>query len=261
MNFRMLTTGYCLADESHVLSGGRRGHQIQCPARVGLFEHPKGRVLFDTGYSATHLFAAAARFPYKLYLRATPVFTSPQKSVAAQLTGELDQVIVSHFHADHISGLKDFPTARFICSAEGYRDVRDRRGWRALHRAFLPELLPSDFEARATLLGEFTGPELPPFGPTHDLFGDGLLRLVRLPGHARGQLGLLAQTDTGPVFLVADAAYTRQSIRESRPPHPITNLFADDGKAVRQTLAQLHAFSQAHPGVRLYPTHCAEPDS
>ena len=261
MTFRLLSTGYCLADESHVLQGGRRGHQIHCPARVGLFEHPQGRVLFDTGYAAAHLFAAAARFPYSLYLRATPVFTSPEESIAAQLTSDVDEVIVSHFHADHISGLKDFPRARFVCTAEGYVDVKTRRGGRALHRAFLPELLPPDFEARTTLLGEFTGPELAPFGPTHDLFGDGLLRLVRLPGHAHGQLGLLAQTDTGAVFLVADAAYTRRSIHENRPPHPITNLFADDARAVRHTLGLLHAFSLANPEVRLYPTHDAEPDS
>lgn len=263
MRFEMLTTGYCLADESHILRGGRRGVSVHCPARAALFEHPQGRILFDTGYAATHLFAAASRFPYKLYLRATPVFTSPEESLAAQLdpnTITIDTIIVSHFHADHIAGLKDFPHARFIASAEGLREVQGRRGFGALKRAFLPELLPTDFAERATLLERFTGPELAPFGPTHDLFGDGLLRLVHLPGHARGQLGLFAQTSTGTVFLVADAAYCRQAIRENRPPHPITNLFTDNGSAVRETLAKLHTFAAAHPEVLLYPTHCTETD-
>ncbi|WP_395090828.1 MBL fold metallo-hydrolase [Armatimonas sp.] len=266
MTFKMLTTGYCLADESHVLRGGRRGVSVQCPARAALFEHPQGRILFDTGYAATHLFAAASRFPYKLYLRATPVFTSPEESLMAQLSREgiapnaIHAIIVSHFHADHIAGLKDFPCAHFIASAEGLWEVQNRRGFGALKRAFLPELLPTDFAERATLLEYFTGPELAPFGPTHDLFGDGLLRLVRLPGHARGQLGLFAQTSRGTVFLVADAAYCRQAIRENRPPHPITNLFTDKGAAVCATLAKLHAFAAAHPEVLLYPTHCTETD-
>lgn len=264
MTFRMLTTGYCLADESHVLRGGRRGVSVQCPARVGVFEHAQGPVLFDTGYAALHLFAAAKNFPYGLYLRATPLFTTPEESLAAQLQREglrpeaVHTILISHFHADHIAGLKDFPSARFVTSAEGFDDVKDRRGWSALKRAFLPELLPADFTERVTLLGGFTGPELAPFGPTHDLFGDGLLRLVRLPGHARGQLGLLAQTDGGEIFLVADAAYSRQAIRENRPPHPITHLFTDDSRAGRETLSRLHAFSVAHPEIRIYPTHCRE---
>jgi len=260
MTHRLFRTGYCLADESHFLQGGQRGKQIRCPVRAWCFDHPRGRVLFDTGYAAAHLLAAGRRFPYSLYLRATPVVTTPEESVLAQLTEPVDTIVVSHFHADHISGLKDFPQARFFATAEGYADIQVRRGLSALRRAFLPALLPSNFAARATLLGAFTGPELAPFGPTHDLFGDGLLRLVRLPGHARGQLGLLAKTESGTLFLVADAAYSRQAIRENRPPHPVTGLFVDDPRAVRQTLRQLHEFAKAHPDVRLCPTHCGEED-
>ena len=264
MKFRSFATGYCLADESHVLRGGKKGTSVRCPARAYLFDHPQGRVLFDTGYAAHHLFAAAARFPYRLYLRATPVFTCPGDALSVQLSAEgvapetISRILVSHFHADHIAGLKDFPRARFVASAEGYEDVKNRRGPSALRRAFLPALLPEGFEERTELLGEFTGPDLPPFGPTHDLFGDDLLRLVRLPGHARGQLGLLAVTDDGPVFLVADAAYSRRAIREIRPPHAVTNLFVDDAAAVRETLAKLHAFASDHPQIRLFPTH--DPD-
>ena len=93
-----------------------------------------------------------------------------------------------------------------------------RRGLHALSRAFIPDLLPGDFSARARFLTSFEGPSLPALGPTNDLFGDGSLLLLRLPGHACGQLGLLAHTERGRILFAADGCWQRRSIRECRPP-------------------------------------------
>jgi glyoxylase-like metal-dependent hydrolase (beta-lactamase superfamily II) len=262
----ILDTGYCLASERHLIRGGRR-QSVRCHALVALLEHPAhGWLLWDTGY-APRIWDATARLPYRLYRRATPLRLDPDLALARQLShfglapGDIGHVVLSHFHADHLAGLRDFPQATLVAAREAFRDVTGRRGWSALRRAFLPDLLPGgDVAARAHLLPDpFTDEPLPHLGPTHDLFGDGALRLVRLPGHARGQLGLLAQTERrGPLFFVADACYLTRSIRENRPPHPATNLFADDGRAVRDTLARLHRFAQARPDVTFVPTHCPE---
>ncbi|MCB0186709.1 MAG: hypothetical protein KDE31_20725, partial [Caldilineaceae bacterium] len=92
---------------------------------------------------------------------------------------------------------------------------------------------------------------------SHDLFGDGALRLVDLPGHARGQMGLFAHTDRGDIFFLADGAWLTQSILENRPPSRFTDLIVDDPAAVRTTIANLYTFAQAQPQWRLVPTHCA----
>jgi len=139
-----------------------------------------------------------------------------------------------------------------------YDDIATRRGLRALRRGYIPALLPDDFRARATLLPAFSGPPLPALGPTHDLFGDRSLLLVALPGHARGQIGLLVQSERGRILLAADGSWLTRAIRERRPPHSITHLFVDDPRAVRTTIERLHAFSQACPDVRIVPTHCPE---
>ncbi|MGC4045645.1 MAG: MBL fold metallo-hydrolase [Armatimonas sp.] len=267
MTLQTLITGYCTAEESHFMQGGARGKQIRCPARVYVFTHPtQGVILFDTGY-APRVFTASEKFPYSLYRRATPIFTRPEEAAVTQLaalgisSSDVRHVIVSHFHADHISGLLDFPQAKFIATSAGFADISERHGFGALRRAFLPELLPSDFAERACLLTQFADDPLAELGPTYDLFGDGLLLAVPLPGHARGQIGLLARTSNqGAVLLVADAAYSQRAIRENRPPHPITALFADDYKAGTRTLAALHTFAQAHPNITLYPTHDPLPE-
>jgi glyoxylase-like metal-dependent hydrolase (beta-lactamase superfamily II) len=260
---RILNTGYCLASEHHLLRGGRR-QQIACHSLVALLRHPsEGWLLWDTGYSPRML-ELTQRWPASLYRRLTPLYLRPELAVARQMThfglapGDIRHILISHFHADHLCGLLDFPSASFIAARSAYEDIAERQGFTALRRAFLPALLPADFAARTTLLDAPTGDSLPGLGHTHDLFGDGTLRLVALPGHARGQLGLLARTERGEVLFAADSAWLSRSIYEQRPPGRITNLIVDDPRAVRTTIDHLHAFAQARPEVRIVPTHCPE---
>jgi glyoxylase-like metal-dependent hydrolase (beta-lactamase superfamily II) len=200
----------------------------------------------------------------RIYRWVTPLHVRPELAVVAQLprfgltADDVQQVVISHFHADHVAGLRDFPKAELFASKDGYEDVAARTGWRALQRAFVPVLLPDDFARRVVLLPAFEGAALDALGPTCDLFGDGSAVLVSLPGHARGQLGLLARTDRGPIFFVADTCWLSAGFRENRPPHWITHLFIDDVRAMRATLGYLHAFANTHPDVAILPSHCPE---
>ena len=77
-------------------------------------------------------------------------------------------------------------------------------------------------------------------------------------GLLEGQLGLLAQTERGPIFFVADSCWLSASYREDRPPHRVTHFFIDDAAAMRQTIGRLHRFAAAHADVALVPSHCPE---
>jgi len=167
-------------------------------------------------------------------------------------------VILSHFHADHIAGVRDFPEAQIIVQEAAYADIAGRHGLGAIRRAFLPALLPDDFLERARFISSFCDPSLPVLGPTHDIFGDGVLQLIDLPGHARGQMGLLARTPRGKVLFVGDGAWVTQAIQQNCPPHPCTHFVCDNVQQMRATLSRLHEFSLACPDVCLLPTHCPE---
>jgi len=245
------------------MRGGRR-QTIRCHSIVALLHHPKeGWVLWDTGY-APRMLEATESWPFSLYRLATPLRIRPELAVVNQLprfgleADDIHHVIISHFHADHIAGLRDFPRAGFVASRAAYEGIAARRGFNALRRAFIPEMMPGDFEERATLIDRFEDAPLPALGGTRDLFGDGSLRLMNLPGHARGQVGLLANTDRGQILFAADGAWLTESIRTARSPVWITNLIADDVTAVQTTLNCLRAFSLACPNVVIIPTHCPE---
>lgn len=259
----ILDTGHCLAHEHILIQGGER-RQVECHSIVALLGHPeRGWLLWDAGY-APHMLAATQHFPYSLYRLITPLRLRPELAAAQQMgrygltPADIGAIVVSHYHADHLAGLSDFPAARFLSLPEAYASVAGRRGLAALRKGFLPTLLPADFARRLTTLDAFTGPPLPELGPTCDLYGDESLRLVRLPGHARGQIGLLANTRRGRLFFVADSCWLERSIITQRPPARVADFIADDPAAVRRTIAHLHRFAAACPDVRIVPSHCPE---
>ncbi|PDW04567.1 MBL fold metallo-hydrolase [Candidatus Viridilinea mediisalina] len=264
LRLTLFDSGYCFVPEWQVLRGGRR-QRFACHALAALLEHPQyGLLLFDTGYAPRMLDATEA-WPFRLYRYMTPLYLRHELALVEQLQARgigpeaIRMLIISHFHADHVAGLRDFPQARIVAERAALYQALQLRGVAALRRGLVPALHPPDLAQRTICADNFpAGPELPHLGPSRDLFGDGSLLLVALPGHARGQLGALVQSNSGPVLLVADGAWTSRSIRELRPPSRLTNLLVDDRRAVATTLARLHAFAHNHPEVRIVPCHCPE---
>ncbi|MFQ3594097.1 MAG: MBL fold metallo-hydrolase [Gemmataceae bacterium] len=259
----LLDTGYCTAFEPIVIQCGR-WRQIECHSLVALLGHPRhGWMLWDAGYSP-RLWEATRAWPYRLYRWATPLHLRPELAVVAQLPRfgllpcDIRWVIVSHFHADHIAGLADFPQAEIIALREAVEGIAGLEGWQALSRAFLPSLLPSDFHRRLILLDPPQGASLGRLGASLDLFGDSSAVVFRLPGHARGQIGLLAHTDRGSYCFVADACWLSESVRTGRLPNRLTNLFVDDPLQLRHTLQAIRTAALEHPDWHWIPSHCPE---
>jgi nucleoside-diphosphate-sugar epimerase/glyoxylase-like metal-dependent hydrolase (beta-lactamase superfamily II) len=258
------TTGYTSGRLSQAEHGAPR-QPTRFHAMIGIVRHAQhGVTLFDTGY-ATRYYEAAARWPLRMYDRLLPVVTDDAHSALAVVQREgidpadVRRIIVSHFHIDHICGLHDFPQADIIATRDAWDAVRGRRGFSAMRRGFDPSLVPDGIQNRLYLLDNFHEPGIGPFERTHCLFGDGSVRLVELPGHAAGQIGLLLQTGVSErKLLVADAAWTRSTVKRGLPITPAFRLIADDTAAAKATLHKLTRFHKQYPDVEIVPTHCPD---
>ncbi len=264
----VMETGYCVHPE-HVVLRNWRPRRMQFPAMFTLLEHPtRGPILFDTGYGQGYL-DAKRQLTGRIYNAVTPVTTSADRFAAPQLQArgieprDVELIVASHFHADHVAGLADFPRARFVYLRSAWQDVARLKGLRALGKGFLPNLIPKDFEERSDPIEEhaFTelAPEFQPFRRGADLLGDGSLMAVPLPGHAVGQIGLFVRrAGPTPLLLAADACWTSRSFRESIMPSNITRLLFDSTGEYRQTLGLLTELHQRRPELEILPSHCTE---
>ena len=119
---------------------------------------------------------------------------SKPTTLAAQLEAvgvkpaEIKYVAVSHTHPDHIGNVALFPQAMLLVQKAEYE-------W------------PSPF-----------GPRFKPEHPVtklegdHDVFGDGSVTMVNLPGHTPGHHGLLVRLASGPVLLSGDTYHFAEQV-------------------------------------------------
>lgn len=247
---------------------GRMQH-IPFPALCGVIEHPvRGVILYDTGY-AQAFFDATSRYPAKLYRQLLPVTLPSEQQLAAQLKllgigpADVTTVLISHFHGDHIAGLGDFPHAQLIAlKGDVEHAVRlQRTPLRALFDGFLPSLLPNDFFSRLKLADTYRSCSLPawmaPFTQGFDLFDDGSVIALPLPGHSCGQMGiLLPETQRRPVFLAADSCWSIDAAMQGRLPAAPVALITQNWKRYAATFHAVGAIAGREPDICCLPSHC-----
>jgi len=264
----LLSAGSCSHPQAATLKGGSLC-PTDFPALVGLILHPQeGPLLFDTGYDPA-FFAATRPFPERLYRWATPVDLPPGAPASEQIArfglkpADIRGVVLSHFHGDHIAGLAAFPNAKLYCARAGLEEVRRAGRFGGVRRGLLAGLVPNDAEARARYFEDMPRRPLPsaftPFTDGADVLGDGSLLAVELPGHCTGHWGLILKgEDDRHRFLIGDAAWSLQAVRENRPPPRLTTALLGRTAPYRRTLGELHALATRTPDVTLIPSHCPE---
>ncbi len=241
---------------SQVFRGASREVRI-FPSAVFLYRHPSGAlVLFDTGYPPS---MAGAGLKGAIYDRVLPSRVGEEETVDRRLRADgvapddVQFVILSHLHPDHIGGVRHFPRATFVLGGAQAEALEKSR----LTEVVFPGLLPDWFgSAPKRILDSADLATAQRRGIAgHDLFGDGRLLVVPLPGHSRGHLGALVEDR---VLLAGDAAWGREFLEGFDDLRPLPRLIGHDLAGSRETARRLLALESA--GVELVFSHDLDTD-
>jgi glyoxylase-like metal-dependent hydrolase (beta-lactamase superfamily II) len=114
---------------------------------------------------------------------------------------------ISHYHGDHTGQARDFPGARLLMGAA---DLAALRGRPAAGQADLARWLSG-------------GGRLTEVEGDLDVFGDGSVTMLNLPGHTPGHHALLVRLGSGPVMLSGDTYHFSEQVAHRGVPPFNTN--------------------------------------
>lgn len=222
-----------------------------------LIRHPRGTFLYDTGLCADiQLFLLDQSF----FFRKTLASFTLERPIRAHLQrlgmrpSDLDFALLSHLHWDHVSGIPDLPGVPLRVHSIEHK-LAQQEGLLDRFQGLTRRLMGSN----PLEYFDLSGPAYAGFSASLDLFGDGSIVLVPLPGHTMGQVGMFIHRSNGAhLFLIADAAWIAENYLDPAPMHPLLwSRITSDDLAARETLVTLHHFARRHPEIPMIAMHDA----
>lgn len=209
----------------HVLSGGRlrmkrkvyvpdaaSGEMIDLPVMCCLLRHPQGNVLFDTGCHPAVEYDPESRWggmAKVMSLISAPGDNLPNnlKAIGVELD-DIDVVVNSHFHTDHCGCNEFFRRATVVCHADE-----------------LAAASAADAEKVGFVAADWKHPNrFEAITQQRDLFGDGRIVLLPLPGHTQGTTTALVGLDrSGSHLLASDVVALRLHLEQDLVPRNTWN--------------------------------------
>lgn len=266
-HFRILEVGHTKSFKKFVHAKSS-WEKIKFPSTVCMIEHNKhGFVLFDTGYSS-RFHKCTKKFPFNLYASLTPAYIQENETAVYQLKNmgvshkDISTIFLSHFHADHIGGVKDFPNSKFVYHHDSVPILNQKNPFKNLIHGFIPDLLPDDFFQRSSILTQekfIKSSHIDGFETICDFFNDGSLFVVPLPGHSAGHVGLYFEHNGKKIFLIGDAVWLLDNLKDNMQPSPLAKIFMSSKKQYQNTFDKLRTiYHKGENHVQIIPCHCAQ---
>jgi N-acyl homoserine lactone hydrolase len=212
MKMQFLSGGRLRVRKATYYPDADRSEMIEIPVISALLRHCQGNVLFDTGCHPSVVDDPQARWG-ELAKTVVPIMRKSDnvltslKAIGVE-PEDIDVVMCSHLHPDHCGCNAFFKRATVMVHA---REVVAARAPDAVKMGFLE--------------GEWdVGLSIDELSGERDVFGDGRIVLVPLPGHTQGSMGAVVALDRDGQFLLAsDTVSLRTTLEDGNMPRNTWN--------------------------------------
>lgn len=177
------------------------GQQKRLVASCYLIRHGDRYLLWDTGLPGALVGQTRESGPFRLSLRERITAQLARINVRPE---QINFVGISHHHFDHTGQVADFPGATLLIGSGDWDQVR---------AAGAPADLTGPF--RRWIDGGGTAQAV---SGDHDVFGDGRVLMLNLPGHTPGHHGLMVRLANRTILLSGDQFHFTEQVRNNGVP-------------------------------------------
>ena len=239
----------------------KKDKRLWLPVSAYLIEIDNKLVLFDCGWhrdmspeGAQDTQAQIASLGCRLLYNINQGHVPQGQTIDEQLSTlgispkDLDIVLLSHLDCDHANGLKLVKDAKKILVSADELHFAENNAF--INRIRYQQKWWEDTRLETFRWNGCVGPA----NKSYDVFGDGKLLLVNIPGHSKGQCALkITNLDGKFVLLFADGGYASKSWQEM-----ITSGIADDKQAQKNSLQWIREQSLSPDCIESLANHDAE---
>lgn len=219
-----------------------------------LINHPQGSILFDTGLgnNVDEQFKDSMPFWLKPLMRYKKMGTAQNQLAEYSKINPIKMVILSHLHWDHASGIKDFPEAEIFTTRKEYDWAMDSKA---------PEgpYIRSQYSGKDIKWQyiQFNNIKYENFNQSLDLFHDGSVVLVPLPGHSLDGIGMFVNLKSGKrIFATGDTTWSLEGFQIPAHKFWFSSLLVDyDKQETELSIIKVHKLMQEYPSMMIVPAH------
>lgn len=261
MKLYFLSTGFASVPKGLFVSGAP-WKSVRFPILSFLIERKGNLVLFDTGLGARiHEEMKPLRYRqnwlFNKFVMKTE-FDALRDPVIKQLPTlgydpkSVKSVILSHLHWDHAGGMLDFPHAEFII---GKKEWESATAPDSHKHAYIREQYERP-ELHKRLVSTIPGKTFLGFPASYDVFGDGSLVLVDLPGHTDGLMGLVVTMPSGKMFLLGgDSFYFPENLESKSPKSKLMKKLVHEKEEADRTIEKLYDLMMDNRSIEMVGCH------
>lgn len=211
--------------------------------------HPQhGDFLVDTGVSRKMLDPADPASPSWLLRQGMHLEKMQLRTSTAELLHgkKLAGVFFTHLHIDHISGMPDIPAS--VPLYTGKSEATERNFLNAFVQGTSDRLLQGKQPLQEW---NFQPDPQQRFEGIVDIFADGSVFAISVPGHTPGSVAYLVRSTHGPVLLTGDTCHTRWGWEHTVEPGD----FTQDQRRNLDNLKRLKELVTRHPQIEVRLGH------
>ena len=234
---------------NHPSCSDLKNKEIYVPIFSYLLHHKKyGYFLIDSGCETSYVDNAygpmrGLLFPFVMPKTELESDSAIENQLSDDVLNNIEAVFFTHLHFDHTSGLPAFPGNHTYIAGKGEKSCSIKWLLEANHFKKSDTIYMIDFDTEISK--NFL------IGKAIDIFGDQTVWAISTPGHSKGHISYLINSEAGPVLIAGDACILNKSLELGAGP----GTSSADIALSQKTLDKICTFVKNNPNVEVWCGH------